>query len=127
MLTDDTSTSFDFLLMPPKFQWSIAAVGVGKYINYMKDSHVLGFSSGEDLSADGKEAPSTSPPIGKAPNPLPTDEQQHITGRPAVAPAIAGRAPAKVSAASTLHNDSFHGLLSLLLSVLASFLLLQHL
>ncbi|KAJ8435233.1 hypothetical protein Cgig2_015636 [Carnegiea gigantea] len=31
-----------FLLMPPKFQWSIAAVGVG-----------------EDLSADGKEAPST--------------------------------------------------------------------
>ncbi|KAJ8420125.1 hypothetical protein Cgig2_009190 [Carnegiea gigantea] len=84
-------------------------------------------SHGEDLSADGKEAPSTSPPTRKAPNPLPTDEQQHITDRPAVAPAIAGRAPPKASVASTLHNDSFHGLLSLLLSVLASFLLLQHL
>jgi len=91
-------------------------------INYMKDSHVLAFSSGEDLSADGEEAPSASPPTGKGPNPLPTDEQQHTTGRPAVAPAIAGRAPPKTSAASTLRNDSFRVLLSPLLSLLASFL-----
>ncbi|KAJ8419829.1 hypothetical protein Cgig2_019352 [Carnegiea gigantea] len=88
----------------------------------IKVTHAIG----EDLNADGKEAPSTSPPTGKGPNPLPIDEQQHIIGRPTVAPAIAGRARPKASAAFTLHNDSFHGLLSLLLSVLASFLLLQH-
>ncbi|XP_059432166.1 aspartic proteinase-like protein 1 [Corylus avellana] len=57
-------------------------------------------SNCQDLS-DGKIMPLNSPPHGTPSNPLPTNEQQSTPGGHAVAPAVAGRAPSKPSAASS--------------------------
>ncbi|KAG6660917.1 hypothetical protein I3843_03G134600 [Carya illinoinensis] len=56
-------------------------------------------SNCQDLS-DGKRMPLASP-SGTPLNPLPTNEQQSSPGGHAVAPAVAGRAPSKPSAASS--------------------------
>ncbi|KAE7998146.1 hypothetical protein FH972_002720 [Carpinus fangiana] len=57
-------------------------------------------SNCQDLS-DGKIMPLNSPPHDTPSNPLPTNEQQSTPGGHAVAPAVAGRAPSKPSAASS--------------------------
>ncbi|KAF8404541.1 hypothetical protein HHK36_009428 [Tetracentron sinense] len=56
-------------------------------------------SNCQDLT-DGKRVPLTPPPHDRPSNPLPTNEQQSTPGGHAVAPAVAGRAPSKPSAAS---------------------------
>ena len=53
---------------------------------------------GQDLSNE-KKMPLT-PAKETPPNPLPADEQQSASGGHAVAPAVAGRAPSKPSAAT---------------------------
>lgn len=67
----------------------------------------LGWSSSncQDL-AEEKIVPSTPPPNGRPPNPLPTDEQQRTPTGDAVSPAVAGKAPSKPSAASSLQLSS---------------------
>lgn len=111
---------------------NIAIIGqnfmTGYRMVFDRENMKLGWSRSdcEDLSA-GQSTPSTSPSAGKAPNPLPTNEQQHAPARPAVAPAIAGRAPPKTSSSSSLHKESLWAPFSTLLSLLASFLLLRHL
>ncbi|XP_030498834.2 aspartic proteinase-like protein 1 isoform X1 [Cannabis sativa] len=57
-------------------------------------------SNCQDLS-DAKGMNLTPPPKGTPANPLPTNEQQSNPGDIAVAPAVAGRAPSKPSAASS--------------------------
>ncbi|KAK9271854.1 hypothetical protein L1049_002219 [Liquidambar formosana] len=56
-------------------------------------------SNCQDLS-DNKRMPLAPPPKGRPANPLPTNEQQSTPSAHAVAPAVAGRAPSKPSAAS---------------------------
>ena len=68
---------------------------------------------GQDLG-DSKTMSLTSPPDGAPSNPLPTTEQQSTPGGRAVSPAVAGRAPAKPSAASTQLISSRFCLLRLL-------------
>jgi len=58
---------------------------------------------GQDLSVD-KRTPLS--PNETSPNPLPSDEQQRTNGH-AVAPAVAGRAPHKSSAALSRMNSVF--------------------
>ncbi|KAK4341419.1 hypothetical protein RND71_039920 [Anisodus tanguticus] len=73
-------------------------------------------SSGQDIGGSAK-VPPTPPPSGLTSNPLPTTEQQRSSGGHAVAPAIAGKATPKPSAAS-LHAVSWHcAISSLLLSL----------
>ncbi|XP_030974434.1 aspartic proteinase-like protein 1 [Quercus lobata] len=70
-------------------------------------------SNCQDLG-DSKTMSLTSPPDGAPSNPLPTTEQQSTPGGRAVSPAVAGRAPAKPSAASTQLISSRFCLLRLL-------------
>ncbi|KAL4645443.1 hypothetical protein ACB092_02G235600 [Castanea dentata] len=70
-------------------------------------------SNCQDLG-DSKTMSVTSPPDGTPSNPLPTNEQQRTPGGHAVSPAVAGRAPAKPSAASTQLISSRFCLLRLL-------------
>ncbi|XP_060198810.1 aspartic proteinase-like protein 1 isoform X1 [Lycium barbarum] len=70
----------------------------------------------QDIGGSAK-VPPTPPPSGLTTNPLPTTEQQRSPGGHAVAPAIAGKATPKPSAAS-LHAVSWHcAMSSLLLSL----------
>ncbi|XP_009606652.1 aspartic proteinase-like protein 1 isoform X2 [Nicotiana tomentosiformis] len=62
------------------------------------------YSKCQDIGGSAK-VPPTPPPSGLASNPLPTNEQQRNPGGHAVAPAIAGKATLKPSAAS-LHAVS---------------------
>ncbi|RVW65469.1 Aspartic proteinase-like protein 1 [Vitis vinifera] len=56
---------------------------------------------GQDIT-DGKIMHLTPPPNDRSPNPLPTNQQQMTPSRHAVAPAVAGRTPAKSAAVSPL-------------------------
>lgn len=62
---------------------------------------VYGILLGQDIGANGDEVHHQPPsPSDVSPNPLPTNEQQQSPNGHAVAPAVAGRAPGKPSAAS---------------------------
>lgn len=69
-----------------------------------RESLKLGWSSSncQDLTDNNKRMPPTPPSVsGKPSNPLPTNEEQSTPRGHAVAPAIAGRAPSKPSAAAS--------------------------
>ncbi|PON72572.1 LOW QUALITY PROTEIN: Aspartic peptidase [Trema orientale] len=83
-------------------------------------------SNCQDLS-DAKSMNLTPPPIGTPANPLPTNEQQSNPGQHAVAPAVAGRAPSKSSAASSWITESQFCLLRLSLLILQLHIVLDFL
>lgn len=70
-------------------------------------------SSGQDIDGTAKVSP-TPPPSGLTSNPLPTTEQQRNPGGHAVAPAIAGKATPKPSAASLLAISRHYTMSSLI-------------
>lgn len=67
----------------------------------------------------------TPPTKGTPSNPLPTNEQQSTHGEHAVAPAVAGRAPSKPSAASVRLTASPSCLLRLSLLIVLLHLVLD--
>ncbi|PON65279.1 Aspartic peptidase [Parasponia andersonii] len=83
-------------------------------------------SNCQDLS-DAKSLNLTPPPIGTPANPLPTNEQQSNPGQHAVAPAVAGRAPSKSSAASSWITELRFSLLRLSLLILQLHIVLDFL
>ncbi|KAB1199749.1 Aspartic proteinase-like protein 1 [Morella rubra] len=94
----------------------------GHRMVFDRENMKLGWSHSEcqDLS-DGKRMPLNSPPNGTPSNSLPTNERQNATGGHAVAPAVAGRAPSKPSAASTPLILSRFSLLRMLPALLLVF------
>ncbi|KAH0694015.1 hypothetical protein KY285_021112 [Solanum tuberosum] len=70
----------------------------------------------QDIGGTAKVSP-TPPPSGLTSNPLPTTEQQRNSGGHAVAPAIAGKATSKPSAASLLAVSWHYTMSSLLFSL----------
>ncbi|XP_015167099.1 aspartic proteinase-like protein 1 isoform X2 [Solanum tuberosum] len=70
----------------------------------------------QDIGGTAKVSP-TPPPSGLTSNPLPTTEQQRNSGGHAVAPAIAGKATPKPSAASLLAVSWHYTMSSLLFSL----------
>ena len=65
----------------------------------------------------------TPPPNDRSPNPLPTNQQQMTPSRHAVAPAVAGRTPAKSAAVSPLAFPYWLCLVNLLLVLMRLFVL----
>lgn len=107
----------EFGIIGQNFMWGYRMV-------FDRENLKLGWSTSncQDIT-DGKIMHLTPPPNDRSPNPLPTNQQQMTPSRHAVAPAVAGRTPAKSAAVSPLAFPYWLCLMNLLLVLMRLFVL----